>query len=176
MNVIDFLQAMEQIDDKYIEEANKKVEKKHIKFAWKPYYNIAALVAICVIAAVAVKTLPRNSVDTAAPAQVEYFAEEEAQMCSPEACLEAAKIEEDVESAMSDYPALIMINGVLYCDSGEISTDGRCGVMDGEITSTCDEIPTTDNQSNFGTGYSYQIFENRIDVLIDEQWHIFVPY
>jgi len=31
--------------------------------------------------------------------------------------------------------------------------DARCGTMDGEITSTVDgtEIPTEDNQSNFGS-------------------------
>ena len=35
---------------------------------------------------------------------------------------------------------------------------GRCGNMDGEITSTVDgtEIPTEDNQSNFGSGFGYQ--------------------
>ena len=33
--------------------------------------------------------------------------------------------------------------------------DARCGTMDGEITSTVDgtEIPTEDNQSNFGSGF-----------------------
>ena len=34
----------------------------------------------------------------------------------------------------------------------------RCSTMDGEITSTVDgtEIPTEDNQSNFGSGFGYQ--------------------
>ena len=44
-----------------------------------------------------------------------------------------------------------MVDGKLYYDTGKESTiSGRCGVMDGEITSTVDgsEIPTKDNQSN----------------------------
>ena len=47
---------------------------------------------------------------------------------------------------------MVMVDGKLYHDTGKESTiSGRCGVMDGEITSTVDgsEIPTKDNQSNF---------------------------
>ena len=48
---------------------------------------------------------------------------------------------------------MVMVDGKLYYDTGKESTiSGRCGVMDGEITSTVDgsEIPTKDNQSNLG--------------------------
>lgn len=47
------------------------------------------------------------------------------------------------------------------------------GVMDGEISSTVNpsEIPTQDNQSNFGSGYGYQyIGEKKIDIHINEKW------
>jgi hypothetical protein len=49
--------------------------------------------------------------------------------------------------------------------------------MDGSITSKCDdyEIPTENNQSNFGTGYGIQYgrVESEIEVCIDSDWHIF---
>lgn len=37
--------------------------------------------------------------------------------------------------------------------------EGRCGNMDGAITATvpATEIPTQEGESNFGTGYTYQI-------------------
>ena len=54
---------------------------------------------------------------------------------------------------------MVRIDGKLYYDTGRESImDARCGTMDGEITSTVDgtEIPTEDNQSNFGSGFGYQ--------------------
>ena len=69
---------------------------------------------------------------------------------------------------------MVMVNGELYFDTGrESDITGRCGVMDGEIDSTVDstQIPTEDNQSNFGSGYGYQfVDENSIDVCINEKW------
>ena len=63
------------------------------------------------------------------------------------------------------------------CDTGKESTiSGRCGVMDGEITSTVDgsEIPTKDNQSNFGTGFEYQYgADNTIEIFMNEKWIVF---
>ncbi len=54
---------------------------------------------------------------------------------------------------------MVMIDGVMYYDAGRESTvSGRCGVMDGEITSAVagTEVPAADDQSNFGSGYGYQ--------------------
>lgn len=72
---------------------------------------------------------------------------------------------------------MVFFHGTLYRDTGRESTvDGRCGVMDGEITSTveADETPTVDGQSNFGTGYGIQYgTEDTIEVYLDETWQIF---
>lgn len=73
---------------------------------------------------------------------------------------------------------MVMIDGVLYYDTGRLSTvSARCGNMDGEITSAvdCSEIPTENNQSNFGTGYGYQIgpMEGTIEVCTDGGWSVF---
>lgn len=75
-----------------------------------------------------------------------------------------------------EHPQVVMINGQLYYNTGKTNNIPRCGVMDGEILESVDEnvIPTKDNQSNFGTGYSYQLGEeNTIDVLINDNWYIF---
>ena len=69
---------------------------------------------------------------------------------------------------------MIMIHKVLYYNTGEESDlEGRCGVMDGAITSTVDitEIPRKNNQSNFGEGYEYQIVgKDDIDIVIEGKW------
>lgn len=75
---------------------------------------------------------------------------------------------------LSDRRPMLMINGELYFDTNhESDINGRCGVIDGEISSTVggSEIPTQDNQSNFGTGYEYQfIDENNIDIYMNKKW------
>lgn len=84
---------------------------------------------------------------------------------------------EDVEvEGVADYPAMIRVKGDLYYDSGEISEELRCGMMDGQITSMAEGEPTEDDQSNFGTGYGYQYGVDTIEVCIDDAWHVFLPY
>lgn len=73
---------------------------------------------------------------------------------------------------------MVKVNGVLYLDTGHNNTDiGKCGTLDGEITSTVDgsEKPTADNQSNFGAGYGYQYgaAEGTIELYMNDKWRIF---
>ena len=88
----------------------------------------------------------------------------------------------ETEQASSEIPGdripMVMVDGLLYYDTGKESTlEGRCGMMDGEITSTVDasEIPTEDNQSNFGVGFGYQYgINNSIDIQMEEgTWFVF---
>lgn len=84
-------------------------------------------------------------------------------------------LDSSVEIGHDRIPS-VMVDGVLYLDTGRVSDALRCGVMDGEITSTVDssEVPTEDNQSNFGTGFGYQYGpEGTIEVYINEKWCIF---
>lgn len=78
---------------------------------------------------------------------------------------------------MWDRIPMVRINGRLYYDTGRESTvSGRCGTMDGEITSTVDgsEIPMEDNQSNFGSGFGYQYgADDTIEVFMNEKWFVF---
>ncbi|MDE5599172.1 MAG: DUF5301 domain-containing protein [Lachnospiraceae bacterium] len=86
-------------------------------------------------------------------------------------------IEQIGADAMWDRIPMVRVNGKLYYDTGRESTiSGRCGIMDGEITSTVDgtEIPTEDNQSNFGSGFGYQYgTDDTIEIYMNEKWFVF---
>lgn len=77
-----------------------------------------------------------------------------------------------------DLIPMVMVNGEIYMDTGHESTvETRCGMMDGEITSTVDktEKPTKDNESNFGTGYGYQYGTQKglIEIYMNDKWWVF---
>ena len=80
---------------------------------------------------------------------------------------------------VTDAPMMVMVDNTLYQSEGEVSTvEGRCGNMDGEITSQTGsdtDAPTENDQSNFGTGYGYQRMGDTLEVLIDGQWIVFRP-
>ena len=84
-----------------------------------------------------------------------------------------------VSSAPGIYmPRMLMVDGVLYEDAGcEDTTEGRCGNMDGEITSSVEswQQPEEDGQSNFGSGFGYQIGmeAGTLEVLQDGRWLVF---
>lgn len=84
---------------------------------------------------------------------------------------------ENKKEAGYDKIPMVMVGGRLYCDTGRESTvNGRCGVMDGEISATVDgsQVPTEDNQSNFGAGYDYQYgADNTIEVYMNDRWIVF---
>lgn len=86
-------------------------------------------------------------------------------------------IEQIDADTMYDRIPTVRVNGKLYYDTGKESTiSGRCGNMDGEITSTVDgtEIPTEDNQSNFGSGFGYQYgADDTIEIYMNEKWFVF---
>lgn len=72
---------------------------------------------------------------------------------------------------------MFVYNKKLYIDTGEISAEARCGVMDGQIKNTvsASRVPAKELQSNFGKGYGFQLGRrsNRLEVCIDDTWHIF---
>ena len=81
-------------------------------------------------------------------------------------------------SSTIDRIPMVMVDGVLYLDTGfQSTTKERPEGFDGEITSEVDgsEIPTVDDQSNFGTGYGYQhgADEGTIDLYMNDKWWIF---
>ena len=74
------------------------------------------------------------------------------------------------------YPPCVMVDNIVYKDTGYVSSMPGCGTMDGEITSTVDgtKIPSENNQSNFGSGYQYQrSSEDHMIVMIEDEQIIF---
>ena len=77
-----------------------------------------------------------------------------------------------------DLIPMVMVDGVLYLDTGyESSAIERTDHFDGEITSCVDgsKQPSSDDQSNFGTGYGYQYgaIEGTIEIYMNGKWWIF---
>ncbi len=100
---------------------------------------------------------------------------EEGNVREEEAVQEEAASEEEIISG--DRIPMVMADDTLYIDTGKESTvTARCGMMDGEITSTVDaaEIPSENGQSNFGSGYGWQYGESgTIEVYMNEKWWVF---
>ncbi|MBE6915035.1 MAG: hypothetical protein E7471_00150 [Ruminococcaceae bacterium] len=71
----------------------------------------------------------------------------------------------------------VMVDDELYFETGfESPLTGRCGVLDGTITSTVPEnrLPTENDQSNFGLDYGYQrVGDGSIEIIMDDKWMIF---
>ena len=79
---------------------------------------------------------------------------------------------------------MVMVDNTLYQSAGEVSTvDGRCGNMDGEITSQTEnghgranrERPVQLRHGRYG--YQWIVFDgiHIADGLIDNQWIVFKP-
>lgn len=88
------------------------------------------------------------------------------------------RVAKEEEQEQWDLIPMVMVDGKLYLDTGmESSVEARCGVMDGEITSSVDgtKKPTKDGESNFGTGYGYQYGpqEGTIEIFMNEKWWVF---
>lgn len=82
------------------------------------------------------------------------------------------------EAAPGALPPQVMIDGIIYADTGrESTTTSRRTDFDGEITSTVsgDKQPTENDQSNFGTGFGYQFGEQEgtVDLYINGKWWLY---
>ena len=89
-------------------------------------------------------------------------------------CSKGSTSEKEVEKEA--YPKAIKVSGVVYEDTGYENAMVTCGTADGEIKTTVSEkeLPVNDDESNFGTGYGYQLWEEGyINVQIDNKWILF---
>ena len=81
-----------------------------------------------------------------------------------------------VTSTTNTFTATVMIDGVIYESTGYISSAIGCGNMDGKITSVVEgaDVPTKNDQSNFGVGYEYQrSSEGQVIVVMNDMRVIF---
>ena len=80
------------------------------------------------------------------------------------------------ERAEHNYPPMVKVAGVVYVDTGYENAMVTCGTADGEIKTAVDgrEMPANDDESNFGTGYDYQLWEKGyINVRLNNRWILF---
>lgn len=80
------------------------------------------------------------------------------------------------ERAEHNYPPMIKVAGVVYVDTGYENAMVTCGTADGEIKNAVDgtKMPVGDDESNFGTGYGYQLWEKGyINVRLNNRWILF---
>lgn len=144
MNEKRFSEAITEVNDKYYEEA-AQYKRKRKQPVWDRRAAIAACLCLVLGAVFVIPALTRTVPN-----------------------------DEVQTNTVPDYPAMIMVDNRLYKDSGEILDIPVSAREDGKITSSCDTMPSENNQSNFGTGYSYQYGESgSIYVLLKEGWHVF---
>lgn len=82
----------------------------------------------------------------------------------------------DKKMAEHNYPPMVKVAGVVYRDTGYENGMATCGTADGEIKTTVDgtQKPAKNDESNFGKGYSYQIWDKGyINVRVNNRWILF---
>lgn len=80
------------------------------------------------------------------------------------------------ERAEHNYPPMVKVAGVVYVDTGYENAMATCGTADGEIKTAVDgtKMPVGDDESNFGTGYDYQLWEKGyMNVRLNNRWILF---
>ena len=86
------------------------------------------------------------------------------------------KLPELTETRPVGYAPCVRVNGVIYQDTGFLSSMVGCGNMDGKITTSVEstQLPAKDDEANFGKGYGYQFgADDTLLVYWDDEPHIF---
>lgn len=80
------------------------------------------------------------------------------------------------EKTEHNYPPMVKVAGVVNVDTGYENAMATCGTADGEIKTAVDgtKMPVGDDESNFGTGYDYQLWEKGyMNVRLNNRWILF---
>ena len=188
---------IDNINTKYVDEATLYTGKsKKIHFSVMKWGTVAACLSLALVAAFTVPKLGQSRSDN--KDYSEQGTEENAYAGGKETAAEVngsetlpggAYIGNDiayepsyeptsenvtVSSTTPDYPAMIMVDGKLYKEAGVAFMSVEDIEPDGKIVSTCDGVPTENDQSNFGRDYYYQIGKNNtINVRFDDSWRVF---
>ena len=75
-----------------------------------------------------------------------------------------------------DYPAMLMVDDVLYLDTFEPVTDIQDEDILGYTTSYTKKEPRKNGQANFEKGTAYAVTENGLAVQRGEKWIFFEAY
>lgn len=87
-----------------------------------------------------------------------------------------SKSDTKIKETDKTYPPMVKVDGTTYVDTGYENAMVTCGTADGEIKTTVDgkSMPENNDESNFGTGYGYQVWEKGyINVEIEGRWILF---
>lgn len=204
MNEHDLLDAIGGIDPKYIKDADKAVSPKSKIVRFQRYYMAAASIFLLVVAGILFKNLYQapyyeSTDETSEITTLSALPEGEEEAVAEEAAVEEAEGETEqetateeaevetasedsfkIESAESDYAAMIMYDGAIYKDSGEefigeILEDNLL-----KTTSYTDGEPSEDMQQNFNASSETKFFvwdENTLVVCVDPDegiWRTFI--
>lgn len=179
MKGIEFLKKIGHIEEELLTEASIPVKKKRkwnvnmIKFAGLAACITVFVGAICVSRMEISQKKDKGAMnniesDTSRENTTEYLENSEASLENTNTPEETVTNQKEPISVR-----MIMLEGKLYMDVGKSDIEGRCGMMDGSITSSVEngKYPEEDYQSNFGSGYGFQyVKEGSIDVNIEGQW------
>ena len=75
-----------------------------------------------------------------------------------------------------DYPAMLMVDDILYLDTFEPVTDIQEEDILGYTTSYTKKEPRKNGQANFEKGTAYAVAENGLAVQRGEEWIFFKVY
>lgn len=197
MNKRQLFEAIGQVDDDLILAADRPVVRRRKRpVYWLPAVSAAACAGLLMVGVVgwragSSKNNFMESTAAAAEEAPEAAAAPDAPMMSaanPYAEDEGSPVEgstdstykaaDSAESSIAIAPAhAVMLEGIIYYDTGTASGTDANAAPDGTITSTvdADAFPTEDGQSNFGTGYAYRYgnTDGTLEVQIDGEWWIF---
>ena len=201
MNERQLFDAIGQVDDDLILAADRPAVRRRKKpVYWMPALSVAACAGLLMVGVVGWRAgNSKNDLMESSAAMAEERAAEppEAAAAPDEAMVGAAnpfaegggtpvegsadgtyKASDSAESGIAIAPAhAVMLEGVVYFDTGTASDTDPSAAPDGTIASTVDSdsFPTEDGQSNFGTGYAYRYgsTDGTLEVLMDGTWWIF---
>lgn len=165
------------------EVAIKQRIKNVLNYKKPAFWIIAVAIVVCAVVAVCFMTNPKSEPDDIVP--VENVPSDDAEIVNPQEDSNdetTPHITGNTTHNEETKQLLLMVDDALYYCIGLPSDEvAKCGVMDGEIETSVDEdeIPTQNNQSNFGTGYGWQrTRHNEVEVYMpyngEKQWMRFV--
>ena len=182
---------LENINTKYIDEATLYTGKtQKLRFSAVKWGAVAACLSLALVAAFAIPKLSlshsENKGNSEQGTEENAYANGEETSSGSESgeiytgayigdgYNEPTSDDIGVSSVKPDYIAMLMVDGKLYKAAGLAFMSANQIEPDGKIVSTCDGVPTENDQSNFGSGYGYQIGENgTVNVRFEDVWHVF---
>ena len=194
MNKRQLFDAIGHVDDDLILAADRPaVHRRKPPVRWMPALSAAACAGLLMIGVAGWRAgNSKNSLVESTTITAENAPEGNESAAAPDEPLMSAaspyadegntdgtyKAADNAESSIAIAPAhAVMLEGVVYYDTGMASDTDAKAAPDGTITSTVDSqfFPTEDGQSNFGTGYPYRYgnTDGMLEVLMGGEWWIF---